>query len=241
MSSSRQIVPFGRSGTYAAPTRPAGATDPSAGCSLDAYAFVRETNGAGLERLAGLVGEQLGVVTFVPLIGAYSAFVKVSDDDPVTVRNAFTAIADIDDLLSVDTMVGSSPAARGGVQFPALSPRLQPARLTDSVTSAWGLKIPPLPPLPMPTHAAVGKLVAFVHLTTEPGQSTEVYLQASLLPGVVGLCVVSGLSVGVLVEVTAEDEHALGFATETVTAVDGVADVSISVGVTESGIGFGRL
>lgn len=202
---------------------------------MDAYAFVRETTRDGLERLAALVDDEPGVVSFVPLIGAYAAFVKVSDEDPIVVRRAFDAIADIDELIGVDTFVGSSPAARGDIDI-ALprsgAARLSPARLSEASADIWGLDIPPISPIPMPTRGGTGTLVAFVQLTTEPGATTEVYAQVSTMPGVVGAAVIAGTTVGVLVEITAEDEHALAFAAETAASSAGVDDVSISVGAT---------
>jgi hypothetical protein len=208
---------------------------------VDAYAFIRETTREGLDRLAALVDDEPGIVSFIPLIGAYAAFVKVSDGDPVVVRRAFDAIADVDELIGVDTFVGSSPAARGDLDLPGRavpSGRLSPVRLSDAAADLWGLPLPPPPPLPMPTNGGTDALVAFVHVTTEPGAATEVYVQVSAMPGVVGLAVVAGTTVGVLVELTAGDEHALAFAAESVASSEGVDDVSISVGVTGLASGF---
>ncbi|HVE64092.1 MAG TPA: hypothetical protein VNB94_09850 [Mycobacteriales bacterium] len=208
---------------------------------MDAYAFVRETTREGLDRLAALVGDESGVVSFVPLIGAYAAFVKISDEDPGVVRRAFDSVAKIDELMSVDTFVGSSPGARGDVDVAPPrtgASRLSAARLSQPSADLWGLDIPPISPIPMPMRGGVGTLVAFVQLTTEPGATTEVYAQISTMPGVVGAAVIAGPTVGVLVEITAEDEHALAFAAETVASATGVDEVSISVGVTRLGAGL---
>ena len=212
---------------------------------MDAYAFVRETDSAGLEALAALVGDEPGVRTFLPLVGAYAAYVKVSDPDPAVVRRALTRVADIVDVLGVETLVGSSPAARGELFGDTTRVSLSPARLADRLTAStldiWDLLPPPPPPPPMPTDGGVGELVGFVHLSVEPGAATEVYVQVSALPGVVGVAVTSGLDVGVFVEVTADDEHALAYAAENVASVAAVTDVAVSVGVSALGLGLGRL
>ena len=211
---------------------------------MDAYAFVRETDSDGLDTLRRMVGDVPGVASFLPLAGAYAAFVKVSDEDPAVVQRALITISDVDGVDGVETMVGSSPAARDDLEFTEVSQwnldevRLTPERLTATTIDIWDLLPPPPPPPPMPTSGGTQALVAFVLVTTEPGAMTEVYVQVSRMPGLVGAAVVSGATVGVLAELTADDEHALAFAAESVTAAAGVAHAEISVGVTELGAGF---
>lgn len=93
-------------------------------------------------------------------------------------------------------------------------------------------------PFGLPTYASVDAYLGFALLETLPGLSVSVRNAATLVSGVIGVAVVTGVCHSVLVEVTGADTDAVAAILATVTGLSGVRAHTTAIGAADLGFGL---